>query len=80
MAHPAPARSTPPSVDDPPLDPHAVDRAYRYYRAQRHAKIEHRRAARIARLRFWAFVALLVLASLVIAVTVWGEIRQEFGL
>jgi hypothetical protein len=78
--HPASADRTPPPSDAPPQDPTAVERAYRYYRAQRHAKIEHRRAERIAHFRFWVIVGLLVLASLVIAVTVWSEIRQLFGL
>jgi hypothetical protein len=52
----------------------------RRYRAQRHAKVEHRRATRAARLRFWAFFGLLLLACLVVAVTVWSEIRSIFGI
>lgn len=78
MAQPAQRRR--PTADAPPLDPNAVDRAYRFYRAQRHAKIEHRRSIRMARLRFWAIVGLLLLACLVLAVTVWDEIRQLFGI
>jgi hypothetical protein len=64
----------------PPLDPTAINRAYRFYRAKRHAKFEHRRASRMADLRFWAFLGLLVLACLVLAVTVWDEISRLFGL
>ena len=78
MAQRAPSPAS--GADDPPLDPSAVDRAYHYYRAQRQAKVEHRRADRVARLRFWAVVGALLLASIVIAVTVWSEIRQLFGL
>ena len=78
MAEPAQREGHP--VDTPPVDPHAVDRAYRFYRAQRHAKVEHRRATRAARLRFWAFLGLLLLACLVVAVTVWSEIRSIFGI
>ncbi len=69
-----------PRAEAPPLDPTAVDRAYRFYRAQRYAKLEHRRATRIAHVRFWAVLALLLLACLVLAVTVWDEISKLFGL
>jgi hypothetical protein len=34
----------------------------------------------MARLRFWAFLGLLVLACLVVAVTVWGEVQKLFGI
>jgi hypothetical protein len=78
MAQPAPRRS--PTTDAPPIDPSAVDRAYRFYRAQRYARTEHRRETRHARLRFWVVVALLLLACLVLAVTVWDEVQRLFGL
>ena len=78
MAEPAQRRR--PRTEAPPLDPSAVDRAYRFYRARRHAKIEHRRATRMSHLRFWAFLGLLLLACLVLAVTVWNEITMLFGL
>jgi hypothetical protein len=58
----------------------AVDRAYRFYRAKRYAKVEQRRANRMAHRRFWVFLGLLLLACLVLAVTVWGEITRLFGL
>jgi hypothetical protein len=69
-----------PRPEAPPLDPTAVDRAYRFHRAKRYAKIEHRRASRMADVRFWAFLGLLTLACLVLAVTVWDEISRLFGL
>ena len=75
-----PAQRQRPSVEAPPVDPHAVDRAYRFYRAKRHAKVEHRRRTRAARLRFWAFLGLLLLACAVVAVTVWSEIARIFGI
>jgi hypothetical protein len=78
MAEPAQRRR--PRAETPPLDPHAVNRAYHFYRAQRHAKIEHRRETRRADARFWVFLALLLLACLVVGVTVWGEITKLFGL
>jgi hypothetical protein len=69
-----------PHTDAPPVDPTAVERAYRFYRAKRVARTEHRRATRIARARFWAILGLLMLACLVVAVTVWGEVTRLFGL
>jgi hypothetical protein len=75
-----PAQSGNPQAEAPPLDPTAVDRAYRFYRARRYAKVEHRRETRMAHARFWAFLGLLLLACLVLAVTVWGEITKLFGL
>ena len=78
MAHPIQRRR--PRSEAPPLDPTAIDRAYRFYRAQRHAKLEHRRETRIAHARFWMVLALLLLACLVLAVTVWEQVTKLFGL
>ena len=75
-----PAQHQRPRADAPPLDPTAIDRAYRFHRAKRHAKVEHRRASRRAHLRFWVFLGLLFLACLVVAVTIWGEIARIFGI
>jgi hypothetical protein len=78
MAEPVQRRR--PRAEAPPLDPTAVQRAYRFYRAKRYAVLEHRRATRIAHARFWAFLVLLVLACLVVGVTVWDEVTKLFGL
>jgi hypothetical protein len=78
MAEPAHRRR--PVAEAPLLDPTAVDRAYRFYRARRYAMSEHRRAVRIAHARFWAFLALLLLACVVLGVTVWAEVTKLFGL
>ena len=75
-----PAQHPRPRADAPPVDPLAIDRAYRFYRAKRYAKVEQRRANRMAHWRFWVFLGLLLLACLVLAVTVWGEISRLFGL
>jgi hypothetical protein len=75
-----PAQRSRSRAEAPPLDPHAVDRAYRFYRAKRYARIEHRRETRKARARYWAVLGLLLLACLVVAVTVWAEISKLFGL
>jgi hypothetical protein len=71
----------PPDVEGPPVyDQGAVDRAYRLHRAKRFARMSRRRETRRARLRFWAVLAALVLGLLVLAVTIWGEVEQLFGL
>jgi len=75
-----PVQSQRERAEAPPLDPHAVHRAYHMYRAKRHARTEHRRATRYAHLRFWAFLGLLLLAVLVVAVTVWSEVAKLFGI
>ncbi len=75
-----PAQRQLPDAGAPPLDPTAIDRAYRFYRAQRYAKLERRRQTRVAHARFWAFLGLLLLGCLVLAVTVWDEITKLFGL
>jgi hypothetical protein len=78
MAEPAQRQRA--RVDAPPVDPHAVNRAYRFYRAQRHAQVEHRRETKMARARFWVVLGLLLIACAVLAVTVWSEIARIFGI
>jgi len=78
MAHPIQRRR--PRSEAPPLDSTAIDRAYRFYRAQRHAKLEHRRETRIARARFLVMLGVLLFACLVLAVTVWEQVTKLFGL
>ena len=78
MAEPAQRQRA--RVDAPPVDPHAVNRAYRFYRAQRHAKVEHRRETKMAHARFWTVLGLLLIACAVLAVTVWSEIARIFGI
>jgi hypothetical protein len=65
---------------DPPLNPGAVRDAYRLHRARRKARIEHRRRTKRAGIRFWLALLLLLVASVAIAVTIWHEVQQLFGL
>ena len=65
---------------DPPIDPTAVDDAYRLARARRRARERHERATRWASVRFWFVLAVLVAASVLLAVTFWREVQQLFGL
>lgn len=78
MAEPA---RRPHVVDDPPTyDPAAVDRAYRVHRARRRAREERVRQRGLASLRFWAVLLTLVVLSAYLAVVVWRQIEQLFGL
>jgi len=79
MAQPARSRHT--VEEEPPLvRPSDLDRAYRLHRARRQARIEHRRAVRRARLRFWFVLGSLVLGCLVLLVTIWTQVEHIFGL
>jgi hypothetical protein len=75
-----PARSRQPVSDPPPIDPSAINRAYRRERAKRRARIEHRQRAKHASLRFWVVLWVLLFASVILALTIWAQIQQLFGL
>jgi hypothetical protein len=68
------------SDDAPPIDPGAIEDAYLHHRARRRARAQHRRRLRLAGVRFWVVLLLLVAASIVLAVTLWHEVEQLFGL
>jgi hypothetical protein len=63
----------------PPLDPHAVERAYLLHRARRRARFEHHREKRRAGVRFWFVVLVLVGASLALAALIVQEVQRLFG-
>jgi hypothetical protein len=75
-----PARGITPVPDEPPVDPQAVDRAYRLHRARRRMRVERSRERARARLRFLAVVFLLVAAAVVLLLTLWHEVQSVFGL
>jgi hypothetical protein len=78
MAEPARRRDV--AQDPPPLDPSAIDRAYRVHRARRRAREERVRERGLARLRFWVvLLTLLVLASY-LSLVVWRQVERLFGL
>ena len=64
----------------PPLDPSAVERAYRLERAKRRARVERARAARLAGLRFIVMLLLLLGLGGFLALTAWQQIQSLFGL
>jgi fatty acid desaturase len=64
----------------PPIDPTAVQRAYRMERARRRLRDERRRASRRASRRFWVIMLALLVACVVLALTVWHEVERLFGI
>ncbi len=67
-------------VDEPPVDPAAVDRAYHLYRAKRRAQAARARERARARLRFLVAILVLVVLAIVLFLTLWHEIQHVFGL
>ncbi len=66
--------------DTPPVDPAAIDRAYRQHRAKRRARLERKRQTALANLRFWLVLGVLLGLSLFLGLTIWHEIQKLFGL
>jgi hypothetical protein len=75
-----PARRHDAVEDPPPIDPSAVDRAYRFHRARRRAREERVRERSLARFRFWAVLLALVVLAAYFSLVVWRQIEQLFGL
>lgn len=69
-----------PATDEPPIDPGAVREAYRLHRARRRARLAHHRRTRRAGIRFWVVLLVLLVVSVAVAVVIWQEIQQLFGL
>lgn len=63
----------------PPLDPGAVEQAYRFHRARRRARVRHHREKRRAGLRFWVVLLVLVVAGIALAVLIAQEVQRLFG-
>jgi hypothetical protein len=67
-------------VEDELLDPTAVHRAYRRERARRWHRTERARERRLAGLRFWVAVVLVIATSVTLAILIWNQIHRLFGL
>lgn len=78
----APTQAPPLEREDapPPLDPGAVERAYRFHRARRAARERRLRERRWAGVRFWLVLALVIGVAVYLALRTLGEIERIFGL
>jgi hypothetical protein len=78
-----PARTIEPlsaAREEPPLDPTAVDHAYRVHRARRVARAKRKREKRWANVRFWVLLSIAVVVTVLLAARTLGEIERVFGL
>ncbi|MGH3131563.1 MAG: hypothetical protein ACRDNX_12150 [Gaiellaceae bacterium] len=74
------ARSKRAQQDAPPVDPFAVERAYRLERAKRRARLARTQARRRAGFRFFVVLMVLLGLSVFLSLTIWQEIQRLFGL
>lgn len=64
----------------PPSDPRpAIARAYRFERARRNLRLEHRDERRRAQRRFWIALILLVAATAAVALATVQQLQRLFG-
>lgn len=66
--------------EEVPVDPTAVDRAYRLHRARRRAQLERRREQARARVRFFVAAVVLVALAVTLLLVLWHEVQSVFGL
>ena len=66
--------------DEPPLDPEAVERAYRLHRARRAARQRWHREKKWAGVRFWVILVVVLAATILLGARTLGEIERVFGL
>ena len=67
-------------VDEELLDPTAIPRNYRRQRIKRRAREDRARERNLARLRFWLALTAVLATSIALAIVIWNQIEQLFGL
>ena len=67
-------------VEEELLDPTAIQRNYRRQRIKRRAREDRARERNLARLRFWLALTAVLATSIALAVVIWNQIQQLFGL
>jgi hypothetical protein len=75
-----PARRPEPAPGSPPVDPTAVQRAYRLERAKRRARERRVQERRLAALRFVVVLVALLALSVYLTLAVWQQVQRLFGL
>jgi hypothetical protein len=66
-------------TEEPSLDPAAIERAYRRERARRRARYARDDAARSSNARFWVVLAVLMVLTVVFALTALHQVQTTFG-
>lgn len=67
-------------VEEDLTDPTAIHRNYRRERIRRRAREDRARERNLARLRFWLVLTIVIATSVALAVIIWNQIQQLFGL
>ena len=67
-------------VEEDLLDPTAVHRNYRRERIRRRVLEERARERALARLRFWLVLAAAIATTITLAILIWQQIQQLFGI
>jgi len=67
-------------VDEPSLDPAAIERAYARERARRRARYARQIEARSSSARYWVVIAFLVFLTVVIALVALHQVQTTFGI
>jgi hypothetical protein len=67
-------------VEEELLDPTAVHRNYRRERIRRRVLEDRARERSLARLRFWLVLTIVIATSIGLAIVIWNQIQQLFGL
>ena len=67
-------------VEEDLLDPSAVHRNYRLQRIKRRVLEERARERTLASLRFWLVLTAVIASSIALAIVIWNQIQQLFGL
>jgi hypothetical protein len=75
-----PARRHDAVEDPPPVDPAAIDRAYRFHRARRRAREDRARERNLAHWRFWVVLVTLIVLTAYLSIVVWHQVQRLFGL
>jgi hypothetical protein len=69
-----------PRIEEDLLDPTAVHRNYRRERIKRRVLEERARERSLASLRFWLVLTAVIATSITLAILIWNQIQQLFGL
>jgi hypothetical protein len=67
-------------VEEELLDPTAIHQNYRRQRIKRRVREERARERNLARLRFWLALTVVLATSIALAVVIWNQVQQLFGL